>query len=184
MKMLIKKSRKHILLRWAVYLISAYILASIGVCRMVNPIQNLKSMSARTEKINLSKQQGNIVIEQPVGLEGADFLSFQIEESENYSFELILLVYSQEGEEKEKIIHVWKGWNSLDTSDFLPEGKVWTKIVIPQSVVESEKIFMGSVELSDCKKFDNRRMLYVFLSFLILAAFWESVCWVKGQYTE
>lgn len=186
MKIFKEKVRKRVLIRWLGYIAAAYLLASLGVNAEINLLQDLKSAVMRTEELKIENCPDGIVIsclDENVGKGGA-FLSFRIEDAANYSFELPLYIYPLEGEEKKAAVKVWKGWNSVDMCSFLTERTVWEKMVVPQAAVESEKIVVKDAVLSARRKTDTGRMLYVFVSFLFLTAFWECVCWVKERYGD
>ncbi len=134
----------------------------------------------------------------------AGYLSFYISQSDRFSFQIKLLGYpeaektrgrkeaadvKEAGNVKEAAdvikaeLKAWKGFNTADLGR-IQDGKVFKEIIIPKSTLESEGIVIESAQWSEYRRVDTGRMVYLMAAFLILAALWEGVWWMKKRYAD
>lgn len=163
---------------------AAYLLASWGVNGVLNPMHYIHSttMQRHVLKIQEDAERFHIELPQDLGKE-ASFLSFEVTDAQRYAFVLPLTGNASDGEAGPYSVDVWKGWNAIDL-ERLQDQSIWNKITIPKILPESGEIMLDTVILSKYRKMDTKKMLYIFVSFLFLAAFWESVWWIKERYAQ
>ncbi len=180
-----KKDAKRNLTKWLGYLIAAYLVASWGVNGVVNPVHYLRNAGMKEEALKVTESTEGFVIglTEDYGKKEAAFLSFKIMKAKDQSFQLSLFVHMEQGKVLQKSYQVWKGWNSIEIGMFQNED-LWKEIVVPKEAVSLEELNLEDVSLTEYQKHDVKRMVYIFISFLFLAAFWESVRWIKERYTE
>ncbi len=191
MMILKRKIDKKKLAKRVLYLVFIYIAASWGVNGVVNPVHYIRSSFMQTEKIPLSEREDGYVI-QLSSDEGKSpgFLSFRIEAKE-YALQLRLCACTENGKIQEVQTPVMKGWNCLDIAKLSGAEKkgrsaadIWEEVVIPKDTIEQFEIVLKEVQLSEYRKADIATMISVFLSFVIMLAFWECVWWVKARYAD
>ncbi len=181
--------------KWMLYAVSIYLLASWGVNQVINPLIYVKSAIMYKKPLNISDRDGDILIafeeedSQEDGQENSqnsqieeNFLSFCIVESDKYSFDLRITGYSEDEAAQERIIHVFKGWNTLDLRKLKKDQ--WKKIAVPKQTVEQNGLLLEHAELSEYPNVDLFRMLSVYLSFFALVIFWEGIRWIKRKYAQ
>lgn len=164
--------------KWMLYAVSIYLLASWGVNQVINPLIYVKSAIMYKKPLNISDRDGDILI----AFEEENFLSFCIVESDKYSFDLRITGYSEDEAAQERIIHVFKGWNTLDLRKLKKDQ--WKKIAVPEQTVEQNGLLLEHAELSEYPNVDLFRMLSVYLSFFALVIFWEGIRWIKRKYAQ
>ena len=175
--MTLKEKTSHKwLLKWLMYFTAAYLLASWGVNGVVCPLHYMRSLCMEEIKLNAKENMGNLEITLPSAAERYGFLSFQLVKAPAYSCTLHLAGKRMDGDVEEMDIQVWKGWNFLDIS-----AKQWSRVLIKQ-MPGTESIQMEEIILSQYPKMDTKRMISIHLSYMLLAAFWECVWWVKRHY--
>jgi len=170
------KIRRKTLVKWAGYFLTAYLLASWGVNGVANPVHYARNARMGRMGLETEEQGENLVLKLPSGAGRYGFLSFQVVQSPEYSFQLHIAGEIPQGGMEGMDIKVWKGWNTLDISE-----KHWDKICI-QLGTGREKLILGEIMLTQYRKADIGRMVYVMASFVILSAFWEGVWWIKRKY--
>lgn len=191
MMILKRKTDKRKIAKKVLYLVFIYIAASWGVNGVVSPAHYIRSSFMQTKKIQLSRREDGYVIRLSSDeWKSPGFLSFRIEAKE-YAFELRLCGHTGNGKVKEVKTPVKKGWNSLDITKLSGAEKkgqntdnVWEEAVIPKDTIEQYGIVLKELQLSEYRKPDIATMISVFLSFVIMLAFWECVWWVKARYAD
>jgi len=184
MRILKERIKKRLLVKWLEYMAAAYLLASWGVNGVLNPFHYIHSITMQRHVLEIQSDAERFCIELPqdLGTE-ASFLSFEVTDAQRYAFALPLTGSTSDGEAGPYSVDVWKGWNTFDLAR-LQDQSVWNKITIPKIPPESGEIMLDTVILSKYRKMDTKKMLYIFVSFLFLAAFWESVWWIKERYAQ
>lgn len=140
------------------------------------------------KSLHVSEHSGDISIE----LQDADYLSFQIAESNEYSYDLPIIGYPADEMAEKTEIRVLKGWNSIDLKKLqgnikkegTKEYERWKKIVVQKEIVEQKGLRFENIKLSEYPYVDLFQMLSVYVSFFILVIFWECICWIKGKYAQ
>lgn len=188
MRILRGKIRKNASAKLAGYFAAAYLLASWGVNGVVNPMHYVRNVTMKQMELQETGQtieqtigqkkgqEDSLVLTLPPKTETYDFLSFQIVQSKEYSFHMVIAGETPNGSVEEMDIKVWRGWNTVDISK-----KQWNKIYIRQGT-GSEKLEFESFLLTQYRKADIGKMLSVMASLAVLSAFWESVWWIKKKY--
>lgn len=168
------------------YVAAAYFMASFGVNGVINPMYYLRNVSEQTQELKFWEDEGRLAIELPQErvLKGQAFLSYQIEELEDFISVLPVYVCTEEGNDLKINMKSKKGWNWYNLSSILQDGKRIKALVLPRESVEIQGLQLKSVELSPYPKVDTARMLSLWMSFLMLVAFWECVWWMKERYAE
>lgn len=188
MKILRRSGKAEKAVQWAGYLMVAYLLASWGVNGVVNPMHYVKNAFMSVQAVEIKEDAEKLILELPNdGDLEYRFLSFKAV-SQNYSLDLHILGYPQEkgaqGEAaQETVLRIWKGWNCIDL-DKVQGARKWTRMNVTKHIEGTESITLETVELSEYKRMETGRMIYIMLSFLILAAFWECVWWIKERYAK
>lgn len=178
MKMLKIKIGKRRMFKWAVYLLAAYLLASWGVNGVVNPMHYFNR--AQRNMLHVEKKEDGLVIELPADSKsGSSYLSFWVTQAKEYSSRLKLSGYPAQGGMQEMEIPLWKGWNVAELGAY-----EWDHILIRKDEMEQKELVIEEVGWSARRIPDTERMLSVFVSFVLMAAFWECVCWVKDRYAK
>lgn len=177
-----KKRNKKGLLKWACYVITAYLLASWGVNETVNPMHYMKNMQMKKITLEAKETSNGYALHFPENVQNLwqyGFLSFSVVQSEDYFWKSKLCGYTENGKTESEEQTLSRGWNCIDLSK-----KSWTAVEIPKKSQETVKLQLKDVWLTKYRTVDTAKMIYITMSLLALAVFWESVWWVKQKYAS
>lgn len=191
MKIFVGKNKKQVVATWLKYVAIAYLAASWGVNGVVNPLHYFKNATMQQTALECIQKAEGIVLARPqtAGMEEggeakSGFLSFQVVSTKNNPCNLRLEVQSTVGTAKEVKLKAWKGWNSVPLDQLCEGDNIWESFFVQNSTIESEELRLGQVSITSCRKVDIGKTVYLFGSFLFLAALWEGVWWIRKRYAE
>lgn len=165
--------------KWLIYIIVSYLLASWGVNGVVNPVHYVRAASMQVTELEAEETADGVSIALPeTGLEGG-VLVFEITASKDYKFKLKVVGVPEAGEHETMTIEACRGTNSVNLID-----NSWVSVLIPVDSVKQQEIDIDDVRLSEYRSVSLGRMLYIFAVFLLMLTFWEAVQWVKKRYAE
>lgn len=186
MKIFVRKNKKQTVAIWLKYVVIAYLVASWGANGVIRPLHYFQYATIKKAALECISTEEGIVIKRPQTADAqvTGFLSFEVLHIKNNPGTLRLTVSCTDNAAKEAELKVWKGWNCVPLEQLYGQDGGWESLLVPNNTLKSEELRLGQVFLTNCRNMDLGKTVYLFLSFLFLAALWEGVWWIRKRYAE
>lgn len=173
--MAISRLRKNRYIKCSFIIIACYLLASIGVNKVINPLYYF--IKTEEHSLNYYEKDNSLYIDVTALKKSDQYLNIYI--SEIQPFGSVVYLYS-DVDPKEKVYTLLSlDSNSINKSD-LPSNK--GTIFIRLNDLNKDGINISQITGSEKRKVDSFSMLKIFISCILLVTFWSFTRNLKKKY--